>query len=428
MAVSNEEILSFLAANPNMSDADIAYNMVQNGIDPNQVIQATGMSPAEGMQRFSGALEQLGMPMTGLGGREQAAMKGRDSALAALAAANAQARGDITGARDMATSQAQGSFDQARGFFQPYSQGGQQAFQQQLALSGALGQDRFNAANMESPYVRFLQEEGERAVTRNASALGGLGGGNVQLELQRRGQGLAGQGLQQQFNNLGQMSGMGFNAASGMAGLSGTQAQIVPGLTMSAGQNLANSANAFGQNAAQMQYGTGQFLGTGRTDAGNLLAGNYNQVTNNLANLAAGQGQGISDIYGAGTGNLANLLTGYGQGAANIGMQGANMFSGLPGVPGVQQTQGALQGIGQAAEGIGTLMALSDIRLKDEIRHIASVEGINIYSWEWKPEYLHITQGMPTSGVIAQELMQTNPDAVFEHDSGFLAVDYSKVN
>lgn len=349
-----QDILDWLAANEGVSDTDIVLAMQQYGVTPQQVIQATGMNPEEGMARYRTALQQI--PQTGLMGRESALNQGYGSALEALAAATGQARGDIEASRDLATQQAQEAFGRASGFYQPFTEGGGQAFQQQLALSGALGRDAFNQANMESPYVRFLQEEGERAVTRNAAALGGLRGGNVMLELQRRGQGLAGQGLQQQFQNLGALSGMGLQGAAGQAGVASTEGQVVPGITTQAGRDLANISQQAAQVRAQAMMAQANALAQGRTDAGNLLAGQQMQTQQNLANLALQQGQGAQNIFGQTSGNLANLLSGLGQGQAQIGMQGAGQYAGLPGIPGVQQTTGLLGGIGQLASGIGSAM------------------------------------------------------------------------
>ena len=51
-------------------------------------------------------------------------------------------------------------------------------------------------------------------VTRNAAALGGLGGGNVQKELTRLGQDLASTQLQNQIANLAALSRQGFQGAN----------------------------------------------------------------------------------------------------------------------------------------------------------------------------------------------------------------------
>ena len=432
--VSNEEILQFLDQNQGMSDADIAYNMIQYGVSPQQIIAATGESPSGILERYSDATQELGMAPSGLAGRERAIDKGLSSALESIAAAAGQGRGDIESARDTATGQAQESFDQGREFYRPYAEGGQQAFDQQLALSGASGQAAFDQANMESPYTRFLQEEGERAVTRNASALGGLGGGNVMQELQRRGQGLAQQGLQQQYNNLSSLSGMGMASASGRAGLSGTEGQVASGITSMAGRNMADMSMSAGQQAGQAQLLAGQFRGLGRTDAGNMIADQRNQTSINMSNLAGGQGQGTSDIYGQGRSNLADMLLNYALQGANTNlaqgqnrMDGARMYGGQSGIPGVQNNPGMLGELGQAAGGAAALFALSDVRLKDNIQYTHDSDGARWYSWQWKPEHMEMTQGMPTTGVIAQEVALTHPAAVVEGPHGFLMVDYSKV-
>ena len=73
--------------------------------------------------------------------------------------------------------------------FQSFLGAGQDAQGVQAALSGALGaeaQAQAFANFQDSPGQAFLQERGERAVTRNASATGGLGGGRVLQELQRK--------------------------------------------------------------------------------------------------------------------------------------------------------------------------------------------------------------------------------------------------
>jgi len=71
-----------------------------------------------------------------------------------------------------------------------------------------------------SPGQAFLQSEGERAILRNAAAIGGLGGGNLQRELARYGQGLSLQDLERQTQQLSDVAGRGFAAA-------GTGADIV---------------------------------------------------------------------------------------------------------------------------------------------------------------------------------------------------------
>jgi len=52
MAVSNQQILDFLNANPGMSDADIASNMATYGVTAAQMAEATGTKTADIAERF----------------------------------------------------------------------------------------------------------------------------------------------------------------------------------------------------------------------------------------------------------------------------------------------------------------------------------------------------------------------------------------
>jgi len=70
---------------------------------------------------------------------------------------------------------AQGLFDETSQQFDPFIQGGGQAFQQQAALSGAQGaqaQQQALAGVQASPGQQFLQDRAQRALLRNAAATG----------------------------------------------------------------------------------------------------------------------------------------------------------------------------------------------------------------------------------------------------------------
>ena len=63
----------------------------------------------------------------------------------------------------------------------------------------------------------------------------------------------------------------------------------------------------------------------------------------------------------------------------------------------------------------------SDVRLKENIIKVAELaNGINIYEWDWINE-----NSDPTRGVIAQEIMETIPEAVVEGSDGYLKVNYA---
>lgn len=89
--------------------------------------------------------------------------------------------------------------------FQPFTEAGQQAVTQRsalLGLSGAESQQEAFSRFAESPGQTFLRERQERALLRNAAALGGLGGGNVRTALQEQAFGRAQTDLDQQLARL----------------------------------------------------------------------------------------------------------------------------------------------------------------------------------------------------------------------------------
>lgn len=70
----------------------------------------------------------------------------------------------------------------------------------------------------------------------------------------------------------------------------------------------------------------------------------------------------------------------------------------------------------------------SDARMKENIQHYDTLNGINFYTWDWNKEAKAIGwDKYPTFGVIAQEVQKTHPDAVVEGDHGYLMVNYGKL-
>jgi len=90
-----------------------------------------------------------------------------------------------------------------------------------------------------------------------------------------------------------------------------------------------------------------------------------------------------------------------------------------------QYKPGGLEQAGNAATTAATLMSLfSDERLKDDIELIGNEKGYNIYTWTWNDLAKKLGITALNKGVIAQEVMKTNPDAVTLHDSGYYMVNY----
>lgn len=384
--VSQDQIRAFVAANPNASDQQLSEMMRSYGVTPLQLSQATGVDVNTINQRLGNAVREGAENIpTGQAGFEQALTSGLGQATKTLTDAEARARADLTPAMEevarlyglnvddlrtagqVARGDIERTYGQAGGLFTPYQQAGTTALQKQLALSGALGQDAFNAAYQESPYIQFLREQGERSTLSGAAATGGLGGGRVQQELVRFGQGLAGQGLQQQIQNLSGLSGQGMQAAGAGADIftgmgtslanlgTGTaqniagQRQGLAGERSAYGVNLANLASSTGANVANLQAQAAQNTANQRARAGELLAAQISGTTTNLADLANAQGANLSSLFrDFGTAGL-NMSQGYTrdqiaaqqQGAADeAGAQqnyGINTAAALSGQPFIQQ-------------------------------------------------------------------------------------------
>lgn len=278
---------------------------------------------------------------TGLKGSELALKGGALGAIEMLDMLNRSGRADLADQYAKGLQQAETQAGVASGVMQPYAEAGTNALQQQLALSGALGQDAFNQAYQESPQMAFLREQGMRANLAAAGATGGLGGGNVQKELQRFGQGLASQGLQQQIQNLDVLRAGGQNAA-------GTQANIATGLgnqqlnaQIGLGQDLAGQSSKYGLPAAQQIGNLGINLATGRTNAGQQLANQYGAAATALSNVYSGQGANLANMLGGQTASIidqrnaaamneARAQQGYGADMANIQSGIGSQIAGTP--------------------------------------------------------------------------------------------------
>jgi len=209
----------------------------------------------------------------------------------------------------------------AEGRLDPFATGGQQALQQQLALTGASGPAAQQAALdafAESPGQQLLRESGERSIARQAAATGGLGGGALLADLQEFGNRFQQADLQQRIQNLGGIAGRGQQAASQLAqaGLgtgaalsdlvSGT-ARLRSGLEAQLGQDLASALRRSTDVTGGLQLGQGQQLAQLR-----------GQLGTNLANLLTGEAA-----------NLATLQQGIGQAGAGQALRSGAATSGL---------------------------------------------------------------------------------------------------
>jgi hypothetical protein len=145
-----------------------------------------------------------------------------------------------------------------------------------------------------------------------------------------------------------------------------------------------------------------------------------NEPLNTLSAVRTGaQVQGPSFVNPAQQANTAGAdILGATQMGYNAQMGAANAQN----AANAQMTQGLFS--------LGGAALMSDIRTKENIKHIAWLpNGLPVYTYEYKDEFKdHPLAGHGThTGVMAQEVEAIYPNAVITLDNGYKAVDYGQL-
>jgi hypothetical protein len=185
--------------------------------------------------------------------------------------------------------------------FQPFQQAGQQAFQQQQALAGLLGpeaQQKAIAAIEGGAGYQAQIQAGEKALLQNASATGGLRGGNIQAALAQFRPQMLQRAIDQQYGRLGGFAG---------AGIGASEALYRGGQASATGQ--ASQAQALGTNVATLLGREAQAVAGGQLAQGRAFGaipsafasglGTYASQGGNFGGNPFAQGRTLSGIYGA---------------------------------------------------------------------------------------------------------------------------------
>jgi hypothetical protein len=160
--------------------------------------------------------------------------------------------------------------EEMRGLLEPYVAAGGPALQAQMAALGLAGpeaQQEYVAQQEQSPAFQALARQQEEALLQNASATGGLRGGNVQGALAQFRPALLNQFLEQQYGRLGGMTSLGQQSAAGV-GTSGMQSAgsiadlLAQGGAARAGAKLG-AANAWQQSLSLPAQFAGLAIGRG---------------------------------------------------------------------------------------------------------------------------------------------------------------------
>ena len=172
---------------------------------------------------------------------------------AAKTAANAQIDASEKGVEEQRR-----QFDALQALLKPYSDAGLSGLTGQQNLLGINGtaaqQAAINNINY-SPEMQTYLQQGENAILQNASATGGLRGGNTQAALAQFRPQLLNQLINQRYQNLAGMTALGQNAAAGTGNAGMQTASNISNLYQQTGAAQAGAALANGQASANMWNG-----------------------------------------------------------------------------------------------------------------------------------------------------------------------------
>jgi hypothetical protein len=190
-------------------------------------------------------------------------------------------------------------------------------------------------------------------------------------------------------------------------------------MQMNAGQMLAGVLqNAYAVKQSQQAVNFGE----------NLAEGLIGAVASMIPYVGPVLGQAIKEAgAGGGYGGFSSGVDANGNQYVNSGVASSTAGSGVsPGITGIGEGGGGNGALStsQIASGYNavtsTIGSWSDVRMKENIVLADREKGFNIYEFN----YLGDTQRY--QGVLAQEVIETHPDAVGERE-GFLTVDYTKL-
>jgi hypothetical protein len=153
-------------------------------------------------------------------------------------------------AADKGVEEQRAAREEMRRLLEPYVAAGGPALEAQmgaLGLRGTEAQQAYVAEQEQSPIFQALKRQQEESILQNASATGGLRGGNIQGALAQFSPALLNQFLTQQYDRLGGMTALGQQSAAGV-GTSGMQsANAISNLFGQAGAARAGAALGVGQ-------------------------------------------------------------------------------------------------------------------------------------------------------------------------------------
>lgn len=330
--------------------------------------------------------------------------RARDSAMNATGAA--ATRGGAFGGDRHAIMESQNNADYMRQAADTSAQLRNQGYQnaQQAAMSDV------NAMN---------QQRGVNAQSENAARMANAQSANARDQFVGS---LASQNdMAAQQANLQAATSMGVAGQSAAASMYGANRSLDAARLAQQGSNDRAALNAAMAQQGMQYDAANQLYGMGQD-----RWGMGQDATNSLANVGS-QVDGINQ-------NLIDAVRAQFEGQTGAGQNQFNQYlaslAGAPGQGGSTTTSsyspGKMDFLGMGTQ-LGGAYLMSDVRLKENIQKVATVNGINLYSWDWNEDGKSVAGKQGTFGALAQEIAETRPEAVVENEDGWLMVDYGKL-
>jgi hypothetical protein len=188
-------------------------------------------------------------------------------------------------------------FDELQALLRPYVDAGTGSLsaQQNLIGLGGAGSQR-NAINAIQNGAEFqaLNRQGQSAILQNASATGGLRGGNVQAALSQFSPNLLNSLINQQYQRLGGLTQLGQNSAAGVGNAGMQSAGNIANLLQQQGAATAGGQLARG---GAVRQAFGDALSIGSAIAG---AGGFGSLFGGGAGAISGPGLTAPGVAGGG--------------------------------------------------------------------------------------------------------------------------------